>query len=99
MHVEGCQNLFFIFVINKALGSDAGFHGMPAAVNVSPAMEGQDPPRSGESQSPAFVHYLALQLSASRSPIYVIYAGSSCDMESYFARKKDSDPVALINLV
>lgn len=87
MHAEGCQNLLFILGVNKALGSDAGFPGIPAPVNVSPARGGRDLPRSAESHSPAFVWSLALQLSASKSPIYVTYAGISCEVESYFARK------------
>lgn len=70
---EGCQNPLFIFRINKALGSDAGFPGIPATVNVSPAMEGWDCPRSGESEFLVFVWSLALQLSASKSPVYVVY--------------------------
>lgn len=60
MHVEGCQNLLFILGMNKALESDAGFPGIPAPVNVSPAMKGRDLPRSGESRSPAFFWSLAL---------------------------------------
>lgn len=60
VHVEDCENLLLIPRINKALQSDAGSPNIPAPVNVSPAMEGQDPPTSGESQSPAFVWSLAL---------------------------------------
>lgn len=82
MHVEGCQNPLFIFGINKALESDADFLGIPDTVNVSPAMEGWDCPRSGESQFLAFVWSLALQLSASKSPIYVVYAGISLEVEN-----------------
>lgn len=87
IHVEHCQNLVFIFGINKALESDAGFPGIPASLNDFSAIERWDPPRSGESQSAAVVWSLALQLSASKSLIYVIFAGISCEVESYFARK------------
>lgn len=53
--MEDYENLLLIPRINKALKGDAGSPSIPAPVNVSPAVEGQDPPASGESQSPAFV--------------------------------------------
>lgn len=59
-HVEDCENLLLIPRIKKALESDAGSPSIPAPVNVSPAMKGQDLPASGESQFPVFVWSLAL---------------------------------------
>lgn len=41
VHMEDCENLL-IPRINKALESVAGFPSIPAPVNVSPAVEGQD---------------------------------------------------------
>lgn len=53
--MEDCENLLLIPRINKALESDAGFPSIPV-----PAMEGQDPSTSGESQFTTFVWSLAL---------------------------------------
>lgn len=97
VHVEDCENLLFIPRINKALESAAGFPGIPAPVNVSPATEGQDPPTSGKSLSPAFVWSLAIQLSANKSKIYDILAVISC--KAVFLQFCWEIPVSLINFI